>query len=84
MVRLKKDRSNTLIELADRKSEEFLDSLIGKKLKILFETKAGNVVEGYSTNYVKVGVNSGEDLEGQIKTVIIEERREDLLLGKLL
>lgn len=81
---IKKDRSNTLIELADRKSEEFLDSLIGKKLKILFETKAGNVVEGYSTNYVKVGVNSGEDLEGQIKTVIIEERREDLLLGKLL
>ncbi len=81
---IKKDRSNTLIELADRKSEEFLDSLIGKKLKILFETKAGNVVEGYSTNYVKVGVSSGEDLEGQIKTVIIEERREDLLLGKLL
>lgn len=81
---IKKERSNTLIELAEKKSEEFLDSLIGQSLDVLFETKTDDIIEGYSTNYVKVGVSSTEDLEGQIKTVIIEGRREDLLLGKVL
>lgn len=81
---IKKERSNNLIEIADKKSLEFLDSLIGEKLEVLFETQTDDVAEGYSTNYVKVGTKSTEDLEGQIKTVIIEDRRDDLLLGTVL
>ncbi len=81
---IKRERSELLIEAAERKSIEFMDSLIGTKLSVLFETGDGKSAEGYSTNYIKVAVKSDLDLESEIKTVIIEGRETDVLVGKLI
>lgn len=65
---VKKERSKRLIELSEKKMIGFIESQIGNSVEVLFETKKGNLYEGYSTSYLKVEVE-GKGLEGQIKRV---------------
>lgn len=82
---VKKKRANDMAALRDRLHNEFLDSLIGKKLSVLVEKTAGSRVEGYGENYVKVVVydekNSIKD--NTIIDIVVLSREKKILTGGL-
>jgi threonylcarbamoyladenosine tRNA methylthiotransferase MtaB len=69
-------RSRKLHAIADKKKREFYAAQRGKTLRVLFEERAasGHWV-GFSDHYVKVGVESGEDLSNAMGLVEIESIR---------
>lgn len=51
----KKERSQRLIELSERKTQEFYAQHIGKTAEVLFEkAPAGKAMHGFTSNYVRV------------------------------
>ena len=76
--KVKNQRSDELIQLGIRKRKEFESYYLGKKVEVLVEGKIkvedGEVQVGYTKEYVKVGVNSEENLKNQLIYVnIIDE-----------
>jgi threonylcarbamoyladenosine tRNA methylthiotransferase MtaB len=69
-------RSRTLHAVADRKKREFYAGEKGRMLRVLFEERAasGHWV-GFSDHYVKVGVESAEDLSNRLGSVEIASIR---------
>lgn len=60
----KKERSKLLLELSDRKTEQFYALYNNKVREVLFESSSdGRVVHGFTDNYIRVGlrVPEGED-----------------------
>jgi threonylcarbamoyladenosine tRNA methylthiotransferase MtaB len=72
--KVKKQRSQTLLDLSDRKRKLFCQDNIGKKRKVLFEK---NVYQGFMTgwtdNYIKVYTPYQENLVNQIVEVQLNE-----------
>ena len=56
---------------------------IDEKMKVLFEQSEGEYIIGHTTNYLKVGVKNVKGLENNIKTVIVKEINNDILIGNL-
>ncbi|MDO5027339.1 MAG: tRNA (N(6)-L-threonylcarbamoyladenosine(37)-C(2))-methylthiotransferase MtaB [Tissierellia bacterium] len=83
---IKKQRAHLLAEKEEKISKAFLDSFIGKTLKVLFEEEAARdvVTEGYSTNYLRVSVPRDDSLINQIRNVKIIERKDLTLKGVVL
>lgn len=50
---------------------------------MLFETKRGNLNEGYTKNYTYVKVDSPDDLCGEIRDVRITDTADDYCIGEL-
>lgn len=51
----KKERSQRLIELSERKTQEFYKQHIGKEMEVLFEkAPRGKAMHGFTRNYVRV------------------------------
>lgn len=84
---IKHERSKTLIELADRLTNEFNAQHIGKTMKVLFEeenSKHPEYIEGYTDNYIRVAVKGDiEELENEIRDVLIERAADKKLIGRL-
>ena len=81
---LKEERSKKLIELSGENEQEFMEKFIGQKLPVLFEQTENNLMQGHTTNYLKVGIENKENLENEIKNVEIVEVKDKILIGKLL
>lgn len=83
--KVKKERSHILSKKEEEISRNFLDSFIGKELKVLFEFDSSRPVltEGYSTNYLRVSVPRDDELINQIRSVKIIERKGDQLKGQV-
>jgi threonylcarbamoyladenosine tRNA methylthiotransferase MtaB len=74
----KEKRSQMLIELSDSNQKEYLDSYIGKKVEVLFESE-----KGHTTNYIEVRVLEGkENLGNKIQEIKIIKREELELIGE--
>ena len=73
---VKKERSNILLELEKKMSEEFRAYYLGTKQEVLFEEKVvidgKEVYVGYNREYVKVAKESEDNLENQIEVVIFD------------
>lgn len=80
---VKRDRSDRLIELGERLKRDFEEKLLGQTLQVLFEEGEDGIYSGYSENYSRVEVASPTNLEGEIKSVIIEAIDDKALQGKL-
>ena len=82
----KKERSNLLLKLSDRKTEEFYALYNNKVREVLFESSSdGRVVHGFTDNYIRVGlrVADGEDasiLENQIMPVRLKHLGKDKMI----
>ena len=82
----KKDRSKLLLELSDRKTEQFYAIYNNKVREVLFESSAdGRVVHGFTDNYIRVGlrVAEGEDasiLENKIMPVRLKHLGKDKMI----
>lgn len=78
---VKTERSNVLLELADKMSNEYRRSYIGKKVKVLVEEKRDvyGCYTGYTDNYMRVNVfenyakQEKKDEEGEQAASFIEE-----------
>ena len=82
---VKKDRVRTLMMFGDAKLNLFTEDQIGKKTKVLFEKRnKKGLFEGYSSNFVRVQVNTEEDLSNQIREVYLSEMRDGKLFGEIL
>lgn len=76
---VKEIRSKKLLELSDRNENEYLDSYIGKKVKVLFEECDGEFYKGHTANYIMVKVKTNLNLENKLIDVTIKDK-EDLVL----
>lgn len=61
----------------------FLESMIGKTLPVLFETKEGECWQGHSDNYLEVRAE-GENLRGTVHNVRIDAVSEGILVGNVI
>lgn len=79
-------RSEVLIELGEKLTKEFNEKFIGKKLPVLFEEKSKNdvLIEGYTTNYMRVKAKLSEEYLGNIELVTIDSMEKDYLIGNIL
>ena len=84
---IKHERSKKLIDLTNRLTAEFNRGFINTDIEVLFEetskVKEG-YMEGYTTNYVRVAVESKEDIEGKIENVKIKSDFEEILIGEII
>ncbi len=75
---IKEKRAETMISLADKMRFDYLKTLIGKEVSVLFENLvAPGVFQGYTKNYIPVRLQSENDIIGKeicvtVKSVDIE------------
>ena len=79
----KRTRSQKMIAVTKESETAFLKSQVGKVCSVLFETKRGNLNEGYTKNYTYVKVDSPDDLCGEIRDVRISNTADDYCIGEL-
>jgi threonylcarbamoyladenosine tRNA methylthiotransferase MtaB len=73
---VKKARAKTLQELSDRLMAHFSERNLGETYPVLLEQKvrgSEDLWEGFTPNYIKVQVQSDEDLFNQIRDVRLEK-----------
>lgn len=85
---VKTRRSSVLLEMEARKSKEYRSQFVGSAVKVLFEEnkeiKGRTYMIGHTREYVKVAVETSQNLTNQILKVQIEAFLEDeILLGNL-
>lgn len=70
-------RSEKLILLANEMKKEYMNSQIGKKMKILIEEQNGELAQGYTPNYIMVKVKSDKNIIGQEICVRLDKINDD-------
>ena len=85
---VKTRRSAVLLGMEARKSKEYRSQFVGSEVKVLFEEnkeiKGRTYMIGHTREYVKVAVETSQNLTNQILEVQIEAfLEEDILLGNL-
>lgn len=76
--KVKHARSNTLLDISDRKLHAFYDSQIGKEKVVLFEhTRKGGMMHGFTENYVKVEIPFNSALANRTRRVRLEGWNEN-------
>ena len=70
---IKKERVNRLISLSKELEKEYYSRFLNKELEVLFEENKNGFYKGYTTNYIKVSVNTTEDVKGHFKKVKLLE-----------
>lgn len=82
---IKNQRSETLITLGENLMREFNSKFIDGNLSVLFEEKSRDedLIEGYTTNYIRVKSDEDEKHIGNIEEVNILATKEDYLIGDI-
>ena len=81
----KKQRVNSLLMLGEAKLNLFTEDQVGKKTKVLFERRNKHgLFEGYSSNYIRVQVQTDLDLSNQICEVYLSGIENGKLVGEIL
>ena len=81
---IKQFRSEQLIALSKSNFNKFASKFIDTEMDVLFETNvAGNKYEGLTPNYIRVVVESNEDIHGQIKKVKLTDVKDEYVEGIL-
>lgn len=69
----RRHRSEQLRTLSVQKRAAFYSKYIGTTQSVLFESlKDDSTVEGYTTNYIRIKTQSLDDIENEIKNVVLE------------
>ncbi|NLL07314.1 MAG: tRNA (N(6)-L-threonylcarbamoyladenosine(37)-C(2))-methylthiotransferase MtaB [Clostridiaceae bacterium] len=82
----KDERSNVLIELSARKTKEFNKRYEGRTMEVLFEQDVKGekgVIEGLTSNYIKVLCKGESGFNGQVLKVKLNEATEDYIRGHI-
>ena len=79
---VKERRSKEMIASLKKTQQDYLKGYVGMDAEVLFEQEVKDgIYEGHMTNYVKVHVNSKEDLSGKFVNVRINSLKGDCLIG---
>jgi threonylcarbamoyladenosine tRNA methylthiotransferase MtaB len=82
---VKKKRVATLNSFGEMKLRQFSEKMIGQKNNVLFEKRnKEGLFEGYTTNFVRVAVESDADLSNQIRSVYLDQMNQGKLRGKVI
>ena len=78
-------RSEALISLANKMKIEYMNSFIGKEMKVLIEEQNGNIAQGYTPNYIMVKVKTDKTLIGKEIVVKLDSiNNDDTMSGKII
>lgn len=80
---VKKIRSTKLIELSEKLANEYIKSFISKTLPTLIEEKENGKYTGYTNNYIKVFIESNEDLINKIVNTKIVSANKEFANGEI-
>lgn len=81
----KKSRVKSLIMFGDAKLNLFTEDQVGKRTKVLFERRNKHgLFEGYSSNYIRVQVQTDLDLSNQICEVYLSGMENGKLIGEII
>ena len=72
-----------MAKVTGKSEAEFLKSLQGKTLSVLFETEKNGIYEGYTKNYSRVEVKSKENISGKILNVKIISSDNEKCFGEI-
>jgi threonylcarbamoyladenosine tRNA methylthiotransferase MtaB len=89
---IKEARSREMINLGKELARNFQEKFIGRRLDVLFEKvlpagdergeiAAGGLLEGLTSNYLRVRAPGPGNLRGQIREVLIKKNAGDYLIG---
>lgn len=78
---IKEERSKKLIELSNKNEEEYNNTLIGKKVTVLFEEEKTGLYKGHTQNYILVYCKSDENLENKLIQVKCKKIENNQLFG---
>jgi threonylcarbamoyladenosine tRNA methylthiotransferase MtaB len=81
--KIKKQLTDRMLTLADECVQNFSRKFLGRTMPVLFEQKDNSLWSGLTDNYIRVYVESGEDLANKIVKVRVEEIRQDRISGYL-
>lgn len=77
---IKELRSKDLFRVCDKSHEEFLNNHIGKTLRVLFEERSGDYMEGKTPDYATVRYKTDEDLTGKYLDVVCTAVSDGILI----
>lgn len=85
---IKKQRSHNLMELENKMRQDYMSSFIGREEKILveetIEINGTSYQVGHNERYVKIALETDEDLVNQIVNIKVKDKlNDDIMLGKL-
>lgn len=80
---IKHERSERLILLGEELMRTFNENYFGKTLPVLFEEGEKGWMEGYTTNYIRVKAQAGDEIGGKILPVKIIDEENEFLIGKI-
>ena len=80
---IKDERMKVLKQVTLKSQDAFLDEHVGKEVEVLFEKSEAGMAHGYTSNYMKVQVDTELNLENTVAKVYVEARENELLKGKL-
>jgi len=78
-VQERKRRNNILRILSEKKRAKFYEEMIGTNQKVLFEhSNKDGVIQGFTSNYIRIETNYDEALAGKIVPVLLETFTDDV------
>lgn len=76
-------RSKQARAVVSETRRKFLESMVGKTLPVLFETREDGLWKGHSDNYLEVAAQ-GEELRGTVHNVLIQTVSDEILVGNVI
>jgi threonylcarbamoyladenosine tRNA methylthiotransferase MtaB len=84
-INIRRKRNNMLRILSEKKRHEFYESLIGKKVEVLFENDNVNgMMKGFSSNYVRIVHEYDETLINKFTEVLINKTSDPFAKGEII
>jgi threonylcarbamoyladenosine tRNA methylthiotransferase MtaB len=84
-VQVRRKRNNMLRILSEKKRHEFYESLIGKKVEVIFENNNDNgIMKGFSSNYVRTAHEYNENLINKFTEVLINQIIDPFAKGEII
>ena len=84
---IKKERMNIALKLANNEESEYRLNVLNQKRNILWEkplNESPTKFEGYSEDYLRVHIESKDNLYNKITPVILKKSAKDYIIGEIL
>jgi threonylcarbamoyladenosine tRNA methylthiotransferase MtaB len=81
--KIKKQRSQLMLALAEENAKEFQQGYLGKTLEVLWEKKSGGVWSGLTGNYIRVYTRAAGDLTNRLLPVRLVKSYRDGVWGEV-
>ena len=81
--RVKKQRCQQMLELAEESARNFRQRFLGRTLPVLWEKRSGGVWSGFTGNYIKVYTRSRDDLTNELVPAKLVELEKDGVWGEV-